>query len=135
MANQRARGKVYQGAKKGSANTNDNTNAVRAKTQRVKILSSKDSEAVGRPGFKNVGGTPGPVDGKQNVRRLMVRDPAVGREQSSADKITTTNVDLVGVQNPKILSGAGVQPAFSACRQTVSSGQPTGGPKSKPVKR
>lgn len=135
MANKRARGKIYQGTKKGSAVTNDNTKTVRARTQGVKILSSKDAEFVGRPGFKNVGGTPGPVDGKQSVRRLMARDPAVGRTQPAADDITTTNVDLVGEQNPTILSAAGVQEGFSAGRKTISTGQPTGAKKSLPKRR
>ena len=136
MANRRAKSKIYPGTKKGSAVTNDNTRTLRQNAkQGVKILSSQDATAVGRPGYKNVGGVPGPVDGKQSVRRLMVRDPAVGREQASADKITTSNVDLVGTQNPKILSGAGVQPKFSSGKKTVSSGQPSGGPKSAPKKR
>jgi hypothetical protein len=136
MANKRAKGKIYPGSKKGRAMTNDNTATGRSNArQGVRILSSQDSAYVGRPGFKNVGGVPGPVDGKQNVRRLMVRDPAVGRTGPGGDKITSTNVDLVGEQNPKILSGQGINPVTHAGKKTISSGQPTGGPKSPPVKR
>jgi len=133
MANKRARSKIYPGPKKGSAVKNDNTRTVSGADQRVRVLSSRASEAVGRPGFK--GSVPGPVDGKARVRILKQRDPAVGRTQPAADKITGTNVDLVGTQNPKILSSQGVNPNFTSGKKSVSSGQPTGGPKSLPKKR
>lgn len=133
MANKRARGKIYPGPKKGSAMKNDNTRTVSGADQRVKILSSQDATAVGRPGFK--GTVPGPVDGKAGVKILKQRDPSKGLSQPGADKITGTNVDLVGAQNPTIVSAAGVQKAFGTGRKTVSSGQPTGGPKSLPKKR
>jgi len=133
MANKRARGKVYPGAKKGSAVTNDNTRTVSGGRQPVRILSSKDAEQVGRPGFKPT--IPGPVDGKQGVKRLMRNDPSVGVTQPGADKITSSNVDLVGSQNPKILSAAGVQEAFPTGKKTISTGQPTGAKKSLPKRR
>lgn len=133
MANKRARGKVYPGSKKGSATKNDNTRTLSGADQRVRILSSQDAQYVGRPGFK--GTVPGNVDGKSGVKRLMRNDPSVGITQPGADKITNSNVDLVGTQNPTILSGAGVQEAFPTGKKTISTGQPSGPAKSPPVKR
>jgi len=129
--NQRARGKVYPGPKKGSAMRNDNTRTVSGKDQGVRVLSSQDAAYVGRPGFK--GTVPGPVDGKARVKILKQHDPSKGLSQPGADKITTTDVDLVGAQNPTILSAAGVQKAFSTGKKTISTGQPTGSRKSLPV--
>lgn len=117
MANKRARGHIQPGPKKGSAARNDNTRTDRVPTQTPRILTSQAATAVGRPGFK--GAVPGPVDGKQSVRVLKQRDPAKGLSQPGADKITTTDVDLVGDQNPTILSAAGVQKAFTKNQRTV----------------
>jgi hypothetical protein len=133
MANRRARGKVYPGKKKASAAKNDNTATLTGARQRVKTLSSQDATAVGRPGFG--GSIPGPVDGKSGVKILSQKDPSKGITQDGARKITSSNVDLVGTQEPTILSAAGVQPALGAGRKTISSGQPSGGPKSLPKKR
>ena len=75
----------------------------------VKILSSQDSTAVGRPGgfgfLKSITDTAK----KATIRRLMVRDPAVGRSiEKSAEHVhfnADPRVDGVdGVQNPEILS-------------------------------
>lgn len=129
--NQRARGHIKPGPKKGSATKNDNTRTVSGADQRVRILTSQASLAVGRPGFK--GYVPGNVDGKSGVRRVMRNDPSVGVTQPGASKITGTNVDLVGTQNPTVYSAAGVQKAYSTGRKEIHTGQPVGAAKSPPV--
>jgi hypothetical protein len=74
---------------------------------KVKILSSQDSTAVGRPG--GFGFKASIESGKASVRRLMVRDPAKGVSNEDAAQHIHFNadprVDLVdGVQSPSISS-------------------------------
>jgi hypothetical protein len=102
----RAKGTPRPGTKKGRAPRDDNTAISQARRSKVRTLSSESANNVGRPGF---GGTvPGPVDGKSSVKRVMARDPARGTSLPAADKITTTNVDLVGPVNPTILTTTNV---------------------------
>lgn len=99
----RAKG-LPRGQTKGSAAKNDQTKiSQQRRVQSPKILSSEAANNVGRPGFG--GKVPGPVDGKSSVKVLRAVDPAKGETLPAANKITTTHVDLVGTQNPKILGG------------------------------
>ena len=73
----------------------------------VKVLSSQDSTAVGRPGFKLF--QKSIESGKASVKRLMVRDPAKGVSIEEAAKHVHHNadprVDLVeGEQSVEIMS-------------------------------
>jgi hypothetical protein len=96
------------GPKKGSAARNDNTGVSQARRSKVRTLSTAAADAVGRPGFG--GNVPGPVDGKSSVRILNNdADPASGIASKAAGRITTQHVDLMGPQNPKMLSTTNVQ--------------------------
>lgn len=122
----RAKGFGYY-SKKGSARRNDNTPVHQQARGSVRILSTQDATAVGRPGFG--GYIPGPHDGKTSIRRLMVNDPAKGITQPGADVITDNKVDLVGALNPKIVGGTS-NTQFPAGKKTVKTPR-----KSPPVKR
>jgi hypothetical protein len=102
-------------AKSGKRRVNQNTALGQQRRAKVKTLSTEAANAVGRPGF---GGTiPGPVDGKSKVRILNSdADPASGLASKAAGKITTSGVDLVGPQNPKVLSTTNVNPPTSGQR-------------------
>jgi hypothetical protein len=67
-----------------------------------KIISGEAHKAVGRPGFR---GTVQGTEGKISVRRVRQIDPARGITQPGADKITSTNIDLVGEQSPRVVGG------------------------------
>ncbi len=91
---------------KGKASRGDNAKTFGKTRQGVRVLSSKDSEQVGRPGghaaYKS-----GPQDGKLPVKRLMRDDPSVGRTQPAADNLVadmSVHVDLIGDQSPQILA-------------------------------
>jgi hypothetical protein len=89
-------------------------------TSSPKILSSQDSTAVGRPGFRRkIQGT----EGKASVKRVRVIDPARGITQPGADKITTAHIDLVGNQSPKIVGGK-VNTQFSSGKSKIRKPQP-----------
>jgi len=92
----------------------------------TRIISSEDSKNVGRPGFGKM--VPGPT-GKDSVRTLRVNDPADGRTQPAANKITTTHIDLIGNQSPATLGKHGNTP-FASGRKTVKTPR-----KSAPKKR
>jgi hypothetical protein len=81
----------------------------------AKITSSEDSKNVGRPGFK--GFVPGPR-GKDSVRTLRVNDPADGRTQPGAKKITTTHIDLVGNLG-RPLAGLRSNVSFAKGKKTI----------------
>jgi hypothetical protein len=117
----RAKGVKYASTK-ASAVRNDNTRALTQGKSGVRRLSSQDATAVGRPGFGPM--LPGPVDGKIGVKRLMVRDPAKGISSSAADKITTAKTDLIGTQNPTILSQQGVPQPIGNARKVVPPSRP-----------
>jgi hypothetical protein len=72
-----------------------------APTKGVKKVSGEDWKYVGRPGFK--GKIPGPVDGKDSVRRVMRPDPAKGVVSPEAANITSSKVDLIGAQSPRTM--------------------------------
>lgn len=97
----RAKGLIRPGGK-GKAPRNDNTAVSQQRRKKVRVLSTESANAVGRPGFG--GFVPGPADGKASVKRLMVRDPAKGITSPAADKLTSSNVDLVGPVSPNILT-------------------------------
>jgi hypothetical protein len=123
-----AKGNKYR-TKKATAKRSDVTKAVtQPRTKGVKILSSEDSKNVGRPGFGGM--IPGPVDGKDSVKRVRQIDPARGITQPGADIITTSPVDLVGPVNPKVVGGVSNTKSVGAGRRVVP---PL--PKSQPVKR
>jgi hypothetical protein len=112
----RAKGLNYA-SRKGKASTNDNTRPLTKRRAGVRVLSSQDATATGRPGFKAI--SPGVVDGKDGGTKILMRnDPSVGITQPGAKFITTAKVDLVGEQNPKILSqrGAELQPTKAGRR-------------------
>ena len=112
----RAKG-LNRGPTKATAKRNDITSIVTKKrVQSPKILSSEDSQAVGRPGFG--GKVPGPVDGKDSVKRVRQIDPARGITLPGADVITSSSVDLVGKLRPRIMSQALVAPMSNA-KKTV----------------
>jgi hypothetical protein len=111
----RAKG-MLRGSTKGKARTNDNSRLPN-RVQSPRVLSSEDSRNVGRPGFG--GFLQGPVDGKLSVRRLMRRDPAKGITQPQADKITTTNVDIVGPVSPTVKSTVSRPDSFGAGRRAI----------------
>lgn len=118
----RAKGLGFR-SKKASAQRNDNTKTFTQQREGVKVLSSQDATAVGRPGFKK-GLIPGPADGKVSVKRLMVRDPARGVTSKAADKITNAKTDLIGDQNPAILSQQGVPQKIGKSRKIVPPSRP-----------
>jgi len=113
--------------------------ATRGGRSSVKVLSSQDSTAVGRPGFKLFGKSITSQTAKAAVRRLMVRDPAVGREIESAAQHVHFNSDpkvdyVQGDQSPEILTAQPLPPGSFAqgrgVRRTVKTPR-----KSAPKKR
>jgi hypothetical protein len=86
---------------KGARTRKETTRAMTAPRKSVRVLTSEDAKNVGRPGYK--GKVPGPVDGKDSVRRVMQRDPSRGTSLPAADKITSAGIDLIGKQSPKVL--------------------------------
>ena len=104
-------------SKKATPKRNDVTKSVTRKRGSVKILSSEDAKNVGRPGFK--GTIPGPVDGKDSVKRVRQIDPARGITQPGADIITTSAIDLVGPNNPKIVGGVSNTKSVRSGKKTI----------------
>lgn len=93
----------------------------------VRILSSQDSTAVGRPGgfgfLKSITDTAR----KASVRRLMVRDPAKGVSDENAAQHIHHNADpkvdaVQGEQSVEILTSLPLPPSnfSSGARRTVS---------------
>jgi len=76
-----------------------------AKPGAPRVLTSQAATAVGRPGFKK-GFLGGVQDGKLPVRRVMRNDRAVGITQPGANVITSSHIDLVGAQAPKLAAMA-----------------------------
>jgi hypothetical protein len=113
---------------RGKRSTTGSTVAMSGGRGKVKTLTSEGAKNVGRPGF---GGTvPGPRDGKDSVRRVMVRDPRKGITSPAANKITTSKIDLIGKQSPKIVAQplAGTVKGYDSGRKSIRAPR-----KSKPV--
>lgn len=100
--------------------------ATRGGRSGVKVLSSQDATAVGRPGFKLFGKSITNTSAKAAVKRVMFRDPAIGREIEDAAQHVHFNADakvdfVKGDQNPQILTAQPLPPSkFGSSRRTIS---------------
>jgi hypothetical protein len=115
----RAKGFIYSGA-------TEKAKQAGGRVGRVKILSSQDATAVGRPGGFGLVQSPRQFV-KNSVRRLMRNDPAVGITQPGADKITSApGVDLVsGTQSPEVRTSKPLPPSNVSSGQRVIPPKPT----------
>lgn len=70
----------------------------------VRVISSRAFSAVGRPSPSVWTDklAQAPANTKSSVRRLIRRNPAVGRTLPLADKITDTHIDLHGDPGPQV---------------------------------
>src|SRR5262245_10743002 len=99
--------------------------ATRGGRSSVKVLSSEDSKYVGRPGFKLFGKSITATNAKAAVRRLMVRDPAVGRSNEAAAQHIHHNADprmdlVQGDQSPEIRTSQVLPPSgFGSGRRAI----------------